>query len=361
MPKIDELLRIVKQAQASDLHLVAGSVPMIRVDGHLTKTRHKILRGDNIRQLVYEILSDEQIRQFEKAGDSDFAYGVSNLARFRINLYKAHSGLAAAVRLIPDKPPALASLGFPDTVTDMIENKAGLILVTGPTNSGKSTTLASIVDHINTRFSRHIITLEDPIEYVHDNKNSLVSQRQIGLHTQSFEAALRAALREDPDVIMIGEMRNMETISLAITAAEVGLLVLGTLHTCSAASSIDRIVDIFPTDQQQQTRVMLADALIGVISQQLVKRADGTGRVVACEIMTSTLSIRSLIRESRTYQIPSMIQTGRKKGMRLLDNHLKALVDSGVIPVEEAVRTAADPSAFVHRVGEPEPEPAEIG
>lgn len=359
MPKIDELLKIVKDAHASDLHLGAGSVPMIRIDGVLAKTRHKKLAGKNIKQLVYEILTDEQIRRFERSGDLDFAYSIDSLARFRINLYKMHSGPAAAIRLIPDDIPGLASLGFSDVVADMARSKSGLVLVTGPTNSGKSTTLAAMVDHINIHESRHIITLEDPIEYLHTNKNSLISQRQIGLHSESFASALRAALREDPDVVLVGEMRDTETISLAITAAEIGLLVLGTLHTCSATSSVDRIIDVFAPNQQQQIRVMLADTLVGVISQQLLKRADGRGRVAAYEVMARSSAIQAMIREERTYQIPSVIQTSRKKGMRLLDNHLKALVDSSIVTAEEAIRVAVNPAEFYDRVKEEQSEPVE--
>ncbi|NOY88586.1 MAG: type IV pilus twitching motility protein PilT [FCB group bacterium] len=346
MATIDQLLQIIKEAKASDLHLVAGSVPVIRVKGQLEKTRHKVLGSENIRQLIYEILSDEQIRKFEKTGDLDFAYSISHTGRFRINIYKIHSGIGAAIRLIPEEIQNLRTLGFSDNVAKLVENQAGLILVTGPTNSGKSTTLAAMVDHINTNFSKHIITLEDPIEYVHESKNSLISQRQIGLHTQSSAHALKAALREDPDVILIGEMRDLETISLAVTAAEVGLLVLGTLHTNNAASTINRIVDIFPTEQQQQIKVMLADTIVGVISQQLLNKADGSGRLVAYEFLARTTSITNIIREGKTQQLMTAIQTGKKYGMRLLDSHLKALVDTSKITPEEAIRVAIDPSQF---------------
>ncbi len=352
MAKIDQLLKIVKQANASDLHLATGSVPMVRVNGRLEKTHHHRLPTENIKQLVYEILSDTQIKAFEKSGDLDIAYGIDGLARFRINIYKMYHGLAAAIRLIPDELFDLADLGFSPTVSKLTESKSGLVLVTGPTNSGKSTTLASMVDYMNTRFARHIITLEDPIEYVHENKNSLISQRQIGQHSESFATALRASLREDPDVILVGEMRDTETISLAITAAEVGLLVLGTLHTCTASATIDRIIDVFPPDQQQQIRVMLADTLNGVVSQQLLQRADGSGRTVAYELMVSTASVRSLIREARTHQMPTVIQTGRKHGMRLLDNHLRALVDAGIVTTEEAIRVATNPADFCNRTTE---------
>jgi len=346
MPKIDQLLKIVKDANASDLHLTVGSVPIVRVNGQLEKTRSKPLNGEAVRQLVYEVLTDAQIRAFEKSGDLDFAYGVPGLARFRVNIYQTYMGIGAAIRLIQDKIQDLVTLGFSEAVTRLAENKSGIVLITGPTNSGKTTTLASMVDHVNTHFSRHLITLEDPIEYIHTNKNSLISQRQIGLHSSSFPMALRAALREDPDVILVGEMRDTETIQLAITAAEIGLLVLGTLHTRTAAGTVDRIIDVFPPAQQQQIRIMLADTLVGVVSQQLVRRADGSGRTVAFELLTRASSIGNLIRESKTHQIPTAIQTGRKMGMQLLDFHLRELVDKGIIAAEEAMRVATDPTQF---------------
>jgi twitching motility protein PilT len=347
MPKIDQLLKIVKEANASDLHLSVDSVPIIRVNGELEKTRAKPLTNDVIKQLIYEILSDTQIKLFEKTGDLDFAYGIEGLARYRVNIYQTYHGLGAAIRLIPDLVMDLARLGFSEAVSKLVEHKSGIVLITGPTNSGKTTTLAAMVDHVNTRFSRHMITLEDPIEYVHTNKNSLISQRQIGLHSQSFPMALRAALREDPDVILVGEMRDTETISLAITAAEVGLLVLGTLHTHTAGSTVDRIIDVFPHGQQQQIRIMLADTLIGVVSQQLVKRADGTGRTVAFELLTRAPSLSNLIREAKTHQIPTAIQTGKKLGMQLLDNHLRDLLERGIISADEAMRVASDPASFM--------------
>ena len=356
MAKIDQLLQIVKDANASDLHLAVGSVPIVRVNGRLEKTRHKKLTSENIKALTYEILSDEQIRRFEKEGDMDIAYGVPGLARFRINIYRTYHGVAAAIRLIPDKILNLKDLGFSEKIYELAEAKSGLLLITGPTNSGKTTTLASVIDHINTNSSRHIITLEDPIEYVHESKNSLITQRQIGLHAGSFAVALRAALREDPDVIMVGELRDTETISLAVTAAEVGLLVMGTLHTNTAAATVDRIIDVFPAEQQPQIRVMLADSLLGVISQQLVRRSDGQGRVVAYELMVRTNSVANLIRESKTYQLPSVIQSSRKLGMRLLDNHLKALIDAGIITPKDAIRAAVEPSQFYELTLENETE-----
>ncbi|HEX9751591.1 MAG TPA: type IV pilus twitching motility protein PilT [candidate division Zixibacteria bacterium] len=349
MAKIDQLLTIVRSAGATDLHLSPGSVPIIRVAGQLQKTRHRHLTEEEVRQLAFELLSDEQIRRFEKGGDIDLAYGLPGVARFRINIYRSQSGVSAAFRLIPDDIPDLVSLGFSEAVAQLAESKSGLVLVTGPTNSGKSTTLAAMLDHINTRFARHIVTIEDPIEYVHNNKNSLISQRQVGLHAESFPSALRAALREDPDVVLVGEMRDTETISLAVTAAEVGLLVMGTLHTVTAAATVDRIVDVFPPSQQAQVRIMLADSLTGIVSQQLLRRAESRDRVVAFELLRRTTSVSTLIREGKSYQIPTAIQTGRKYGMQLLDNHLRELLDAGVITVAEAIRCASDPGRFVDR------------
>jgi twitching motility protein PilT len=346
MPRIDRLLEIVKSAEASDLHLVAGNAPVVRVHGRLQPTKHRDLSDDDIKRLVYEILTDEQIRRFEDTGDLDLAYGTEGLGRFRMNIYSTSTGVAAAIRIIPEEVPDLESLGFSPTVTKLAENASGLVLVTGPTNCGKTTTLAAMVEHMNVTSSRHIITLEDPIEYIHTNKNSLISQRQIGLHSKSFGAGLRAALREDPDVILVGEMRDLETMSLAMTAAEVGLLVMGTLHTRSAAASVDRAIEVFPVNQQQQIRVMLADSLKGIISQQLPKRADGQGRVVAYELLVRLTSIANMIREQKTFQIPTAIQTGGKEGMQLMDSHLKDLVDSGQITSHEAMKCAVDPSKF---------------
>lgn len=360
MPKIDQLLKIVKTANASDLHLVAGSVPVIRVNGQLEKTRHRQLSSEEVKQLIYELLTDEQIRNFEKAGDLDLAYGIEGVARFRLNIYLTHTGIAVSIRLIPDHVLDLAALGFTETLSKLAEIKSGLVLVTGPTNSGKTTTLSAMVDHINTNFSRHIITLEDPIEYIHANKNSLISQRQIGLHASSFASALRAALREDPDVVLVGEMRDNETISLAVTAAEVGLLVMGTLHTCSASATIDRIIDVFPSDQQQQIRIMLAESLRGILSQQLLRRADGHGRTAAYELMLKSTSIAGMIREQKTHQITTAIQTGRKQGMQLFDNHLKELVESNQVNAREAIRVANDPSKFYAMLPQEKPKMAGV-
>ncbi len=357
MAKIDEILSIVKDFNASDLHLVAGGPPVLRVNGQLSRARHKNMDSENIKMLLYEILVSEQIQRFEKEGDLDFAYSIPEVARFRINLYRSQVGIGAAIRLIPDNILDLQSLGFSEVVSKLAQSKSGLFLVTGPTNSGKTTTLAAIVDHINTHSARHIITLEDPIEYVHRSKNSLVTQRQIGLHSPSFAQGLRAALREDPDVVLVGEMRDMETMSLAVTAAELGLLVLGTLHTNTASGTVNRIIDVFPNEQQQQIRIMLSDTLLGIISQQLLRRADGAGRVAAYELLIRNTSISNLIRESKVHQIPTAIQTGRKLGMRLLENHLTMLLEEGIITLEEAIRVANDPTHFYSRLTGKKTEP----
>jgi len=360
MAKIDKLLEIVKTAGASDLHLVAGSVPLVRLHGQLEKTRHRELSHTEVKQLVYEILTDDQIRHFEKTGDLDLAYGRDSLGRFRISIYMTQAGVGTAVRIIPEQPPDLLSLGFSEAVCKLVENRSGLLLVTGPTNSGKTTTLAAMVDHINVNSSRHIVTLEDPIEYIHANKNSLISQRQVGLHSASFATGLRAALREDPDVILVGEMRDLETISLAMTAAEIGLLVMATLHTRSASATVDRIIEVFPVDQQQQIRVMFADSIRGVLSQQLPRQADGQGRTAAYELMVRTTSIASMIREQKTHQIPTAIQTGRKQGMQLIDNHLQQLVEEGHISPHEALKCATDPKRFQEMVARLHHQPAMV-
>lgn len=359
MARIDQLIEIISKADATDLHIVAGSVPVIRVEGRLEKTRHRHLTDGDIKQLIYELLSDRQIRTLERIGSLDFAYGVNENTRVRLNVYQTHTGMAAAVRLIPSRPRDLESLGFSDAVRRLAESKSGLVLVTGPTNSGKTTTLASMIDHINTRFSKHIITLEDPIEYIHESANSLVSQRQVGLHVDSFASALRAALREDPDVIMIGEMRDIETMSLAVTAAEVGVLVLGTLHTVTATATVDRIIEVFPTDQQQQIRIMLADSLAGIVSQQLIKRCDGHGRIAAYELLLRTTSISDMIRGYRTGEIADAMRNGGDLGLQLMDDHLQKLVESGHISASDAAKAAVEPSRF--QDGAPSEEAIHIG
>jgi len=347
MPKINAFLEVMQKVGASDLHLGAGSVPILRIHGALEKTRHKALNENEVRLLLFELLPDRLIERFEKTGELDFAYTIPGLARFRVNLFKKHSGLAAAFRIIPEKIPTLDDLGFPQALKDMLHARSGLILVTGPTNSGKTTTLAAMVDHLNEHMNYHIITLEDPLEFIHTDKNCLIHQRQIGEHSLSFESALRAGLREDPNVILVGEMRDNATISLAMTAAEVGLLVLGTLHTKSAGQTISRLVDAFPVEQQPQIRMALSEVLVGICSQQLIRRADGQGRIAAMEIMLRNHAIANLIRESKTHQINNSIQTGKKEGMQILEQHLRELIAQDLIAAEEAARYVENPQAFL--------------
>lgn len=351
MPKIDPILQVMANVGASDLHLGAGAPPLLRIHGALEKTRHKALSADEVRLLLYELMGDEQIQRFEQVGELDFAYTVEGLARFRVNIFKKHPGIAAAFRMIPHKVPTLQDLSFPAVLSQMLSQKSGLILVTGPTNSGKTTTLAAMVDYLNEHMAYHIITLEDPLEYIHTDKNCLIHQRQIGEHSLSFAAALRAALREDPNVVLVGEMRDNETIALALTAAEIGLLVLATLHTKSAAQTISRLVDSFPVDQQSQIRMTLSEVLVGICSQQLIRRADGKGRVAALEILVRNHAVATLIRESKTHQIQNAILTGRKEGMQLMEQHLKELISRNVITLQEAARHVDNPQALTAAAG----------
>ncbi len=350
MARIDALFKLMQQKGASDLHLSAGSPPLLRISGDMEPVKHPPLTHDQAQGLLFEVLSDDQKAHFQQTNDLDFAYSVPNLARFRGNIMMTHRGIAAVFRIIPSEVLTAEQLGLPDGVMRMTHFKKGLVLVTGPTGSGKSTTLAAMIDSINRTRKEHILTLEDPLEFIHPNQQSLVNQRQVGTHTDSFSAALRAALREDPDVILVGEMRDLETISLAMTAAETGHLVFGTLHTNSAAKTIDRIIDAFPKDQQEQVRTMLGESLRGVICQQLLKKKGG-GRAAAMEILQVNAAVSNLIREGKTFQIPSIIQTGRKDGMQLMDQHLMELVKSDIIAAEDAYRCAAVKTQFEPMLG----------
>ena len=328
---VAELLIQTKERGGSDLHLSAGSHPMMRLHGELTPIDDRVLSRDDVHRMIYEVLADEQRRAFEESRDFDFAIELGEVARFRVNVFHQRNGEGAVFRVIPTQIRSFQELGLPDVMQTLALRENGLVLVTGPTGSGKSTTLAAMIDLINSTTRKHIITLEDPIEFVHRSKSCLVNQREIGSHTRSFAAALRAALREDPDVILVGEMRDLETISLALTAAETGHLVFGTLHTKSAPKTIDRVIDAFPPGQQQQIRVQLAEALQGVLSQVLLPTKDQKGRVAALEIMVATVAIRNLIREAKTHQMPSSIQTGTQLGMQSLEQALRNLVMQGRI------------------------------
>lgn len=346
MAKIDALFKMMKEQGASDLHLSSGNPPIFRQNGDIVRLQFKPLSHEELLPILFEILTDEQREQFEKTNDLDFAYSVPDLARFRGNILMTHRGVAAVFRIIPATVLTADQLKLPEGVRRMTQFKKGLVLVTGPTGSGKSTTLAALIDLINSSRKEHILTLEDPLEFIHENKLSLLNQRQIGTHTQSFTSALRAALREDPDIILVGEMRDLETIQLAMSAAETGHLVFGTLHTNTAAKTIDRIIDVFPKESQDQVRTMLSESLKGVVCQQLLKTADGKGRVAALEIMLGTPAIGNLIREAKTFQIPSIIQTAKKDGMQLMDQHLLDLLKTRQVNPEEAYRCAIDKKTF---------------
>ncbi|MBI5056395.1 MAG: type IV pilus twitching motility protein PilT [Nitrospirae bacterium] len=346
MAKIDALFNYMMENSASDLHLSTGAKPKIRKHGELVELDQPELTNDSVKTLLFEIATEEQQKTFNAKRDLDFAYEIPGVARFRANYFEQKRGMAAVFRIIPTKILTVQDLGLPDQVLKFTNLSRGLVLVTGPTGSGKSTTLAAIIDYINTNRKDHILTIEDPVEFVHQNKGCLVNHREIGSHTASFASALRAALREDPDVILVGEMRDLETIELAITAAETGHLVFGTLHTSSAAKTIDRIIDAFPAGQQAQIRTMLSESLKGVICQQLLKRSDKPGRLAALEILYCKTAIANLIREGKTFQIPSIMQTSKGEGMQLLDQAIMDFLMQKKIAPEEAHLKANDKNAF---------------
>ncbi|MAG76670.1 MAG: twitching motility protein PilT [Colwelliaceae bacterium] len=342
---ITELLAFSVEHNASDLHLSTGTPPSIRVDGDVRKLNIPAFDAKDVNALVYDIMSDRQRKEYEENLEVDFSFEVPNLARFRVNAFNQQRGPSAVFRTIPSKVLTLEDLGCPDIFRDIADNPRGLVLVTGPTGSGKSTTLAAMVDYINSNKFHHILTIEDPIEFVHENKMCLVNQREVHRDTLSFDAALRSALREDPDVILVGEMRDLETIRLAMTAAETGHLVFGTLHTTSAPKTIDRIIDVFPAEEKSMVRSMLSESLRAVISQTLVKKVGG-GRVAAHEIMIGVPAIRNLIREDKVAQMYSAIQTGMSHGMQTMDQCLMNLVNRGLITRQDAAAKAADKNQF---------------
>ncbi len=342
---ITELLAFSVKHNASDLHLSAGVSPQIRVDGDVRKINLPVLEHREVHNLVYDIMNDRQRKEFEENLEVDFSFELPNLARFRVNAYHQARGAAAVFRVIPSKILTLEQLAGPDILRRIAELPKGLVLVTGPTGSGKSTTLAAMIDHVNEKDNKHILTIEDPIEFVHDNKKCLVNQREVHRDTHSFSNALRSSLREDPDIIMVGELRDLETIRLALTAAETGHLVFATLHTSSAAKTIDRIIDVFPGGDKAMVRSMLSESLQAVVSQTLLKK-EGGGRVAAYEIMLGTPAIRNLIREDKVAQMYSVIQTGMAHGMQTMDQCLKQLVNQGVVSAVEARVKANDPQGI---------------
>lgn len=346
MAKIDAFFKLMHELNASDLHLISGQQPAIRVNGDIERVKYDILENDALKGMLYEITPEHKIKHFEETGDVDFAYEIPGLARYRANFFQQQYGVAAVFREIPSKILSPQELGFPPVISKLASLPRGLVLVTGPTGSGKSTTLAAIIDEANRIRHDHIITIEDPIEFVHQSQGCIVNQREVGIHTTSFAAALRGALREDPDIIMVGEMRDLETTALAIEAASTGHLVFGTMHTSSAATTVDRAIEIFPASEQGQIRSTLADSIRAVISQVLFKRIDKRGRCVALEILIANPAVRNLIRESKTFQIPSMIQTGKKYGMQLLDDSIMDLYKRGWISADEAYTKCNEKSRF---------------
>ncbi len=350
MPSIKEMLTIAKDAGASDLHLTVGIPPKMRVNGQLITMDFPRMMPQDTEALLDEIMNEKQRQKFEEKGEHDMSFSIPELGRYRVNAYKQRGSVAIALRLVGTQVPSPEELGVPKSVIDLYQRKRGLVLVTGPTGSGKSTTLAAIIDKVNNNRECHVITLEDPIEYLHQHKMAMVNQREIGLDSQTYANALRAALREDPDVILVGEMRDLETISVAITAAETGHLVLSTLHTIGAASTVDRVIDVFPPHQQQQIRVQLANVLEAVISQQLIPKADGSGRVAAFEIMHANHAVRNLIREGKSHQLMSVMQTNRKSGMIAMDETLQQLYFEGKISRDLAIQFAQDPDSMENKL-----------
>lgn len=347
MARIDELFRYLKEQKASDLHLAAGLEPRIRRHGELHAVEGwQALTDQALRDLLNEIASETHWGRYLKTGDLDFTYGLEGVARFRANFFVQQNGAAAVFRIVPEKIIPLEDLNLPKSVESFAHLDSGLVLVTGPTGSGKSTTLASIIDKINLTYAKHIVTIEDPVEFVHPNKRSTFSQREVGADTDSFAAALRSAIRQDAGVVLVGEMRDYDTISMAITAAETGVLVFGTLHTSSAPKTIDRIIDAFPADQQPQARTMLADSVSGVVSQLLLRSADGKGRVAVNEILVKTSGLPNAIRERNISMIASIIQGGRKDGMQTMDDALYAFAKEGRIAPEDAYLKAANKKRF---------------
>jgi len=349
--EIHSLLKLVIERNASDLHVKVKMPPVLRINGSLVRAELPPLDPAELQSLIESMLTEEQRSAFRRDLELDFGYSVPGLSRFRVNIFQQRGVLGAAIRVIPMKVATIRELGLPDVVERLAELPRGLVLVTGPTGSGKSTTLAAIIHHINHHRSCHIITIEDPIEYLHHDSKSIIDQREVGADTHSFAHALRHVLRQDPDVILIGEMRDLETIATAITAAETGHLVFATLHTMSAAQAVERIVDVFPPYQQEQVRMQLSLSLEGVLSQALLPRRDGRGRVAALEVLRMTPAVRNLIREGKTYQLPSAIQSGFRDGMQSLNQALRRLVEEGLVNYEEALARASSLEEFNQLLG----------
>ena len=343
---ISEILAFANEKGASDLHISSGEPPIVRINGDIQKVDMPSLPKDEVHSMLYDILNDQQRKIFEEKKELDFALDVKGIARYRVNAFYQSRGEAIVFRTIPTKIMSLEELGLPMILAELTKKTKGLVLVTGPTGSGKSTTLAAMVDFINRNEKAHILTIEDPIEFIYEPKLSLINQRELGTNTHGFANALRSALREDPDVILVGEMRDLETISLAMTTAETGHLVFGTLHTSSAAKTVDRVIDVFPPEQQGQIRAMFAESILAVVTQNLLKRKDGKGRIAALEIMIGTPAIRNLIREGKIAQIPGMMQTGKKFGMQTMDATLVELFKQGEVSKETVTPYLSNPSVL---------------
>lgn len=360
MAQIDAFFKLMNEQGASDLHMISAQQPILRISGELERVKYKLLENDSLKVMLYEIAPEHKVKEFEETGDVDFAYEIPGLARYRANYFQQKNGIGAVFREIPSTILTCDELGLPKVVSRLASLPRGLVLVTGPTGSGKSTTLAAIIHEANITRKDHILTVEDPIEFVHESDKAIVNHREVGIHTRSFAAALRGALREDPDIILVGEMRDLETISLAIEASATGHLVFGTLHTTSAAKTVDRIIEVFPENQQEQVKSTLADGIRAVVAQNLFRRRDGKGRVAAVEIMIATPAVRNLIREGKTFQIPSMMQTGHKYGMQTLDDGIMELLNKKIITPDEAYTKANDKTKFLPFLKKPPADFTEV-
>jgi twitching motility protein PilT len=360
MAQIDAFFKLMNDEGASDLHMVAGQQPALRIRGDMERIKFKIFENAELTKMLYEICPEEKLKLFEESGDIDFGYEIPGLARYRCNFFQQLHGIGAVFREIPSDIMSCRQLGLPDVVTRLAHLPKGLVLVTGPTGSGKSTTLAAIVDEVNKTRKDHVLTIEDPIEFVHQSQKCIINHREVSIHTKSFATALRGALREDPDIIMVGEMRDLETISLAMEAAMTGHLVFGTLHTLNAMKTVDRIIEIFPASQQGQVRSTLSDSLKAVVSQTLFKRIDIKGRCAALEVLIATPAVRNLIREGKTFQIASVMQTGKKYGMQTLDDAIMEFLDKKMISPDAAYSISVDKAKFVKYLHTPPSDFTEV-